>query len=78
MLIDLFLFPLEFVMDNVVGTAHILDYARKLDNLKGLLISAQMRFLDQHQKELTTRKMIDIIQPILIIKSRSRGIGSCL
>ena len=25
--------PLEFVMDNVVGTAHILDYARKLDSL---------------------------------------------
>jgi dTDP-glucose 4,6-dehydratase len=27
-------FPLEFVMDNVVGTAHILDYARKLDSLE--------------------------------------------
>ena len=26
--------PLEFVMDNVVGTAHILDYARKLDYLE--------------------------------------------
>tara|TARA_B100000965_G_scaffold138450_1_gene115255 strand:+ start:2658 stop:3683 length:1026 start_codon:yes stop_codon:yes gene_type:complete len=26
--------PLEFVMDNIVGTAHILDYARKLDNLE--------------------------------------------
>ena len=26
--------PLEFVMDNVVGTANILDYARKLDNLE--------------------------------------------
>jgi len=26
-------YPLEFVMDNVVGTAHILDYARKLDYL---------------------------------------------
>ncbi|MEL1226605.1 MAG: GDP-mannose 4,6-dehydratase [Candidatus Neomarinimicrobiota bacterium] len=26
--------PLEFVMDNVVGTAHILDYARKLDSLE--------------------------------------------
>ncbi len=26
--------PLEFVMDNVVGTAHILDYARKLDCLE--------------------------------------------
>ena len=27
-------YPLEFVMDNVVGTAHILDYARKLDHLE--------------------------------------------
>ncbi len=27
-------YPLEFVMDNIVGTAHILDYARKLDNLE--------------------------------------------
>jgi len=27
-------YPLEFVMDNVVGTANILEYARKLDGLK--------------------------------------------
>ena len=27
-------YPLEFVMDNVVGTAHILDYARILDHLE--------------------------------------------
>ena len=27
-------YPLEFVMDNVVGTAHVLDYARKLNNLE--------------------------------------------
>ena len=27
-------YPIEFVMDNVVGTAHILDYARKLANLQ--------------------------------------------
>ena len=27
-------YPLEFVMDNVVGTANILDYARKLDCLE--------------------------------------------
>ena len=26
--------PLEFVQDNVVGTAHILEYARKIDNLE--------------------------------------------
>jgi len=27
-------YPLEFVMDNIVGTAHILDYARKIDSLE--------------------------------------------
>ncbi len=27
-------YPLEFVMDNVVGTANILEYARKLNNLE--------------------------------------------
>ena len=27
-------YPLEFVMDNIIGTAHILDYARKLDGLE--------------------------------------------
>ncbi|MDC3287633.1 GDP-mannose 4,6-dehydratase [Candidatus Marinimicrobia bacterium] len=27
-------YPLEFVMDNIVGTAHILDYARKLDHIE--------------------------------------------
>ena len=27
-------FPLEFVRDNVLGTAHILDYARKYDSLE--------------------------------------------
>ena len=27
-------YPLEFVMDNIVGTAHILDYARKLEHLE--------------------------------------------
>ena len=30
-------YPLEFVMDNVVGTANILDYARKLNNLERFL-----------------------------------------
>ena len=59
--------PLEFVMDNVVGTAHILDYARKLDNLeRDFRTSAPMRFLDLHQMELITRKMIGIIQQTLI------------
>jgi dTDP-glucose 4,6-dehydratase len=31
------IYPLHFVMDNMVGTAHILDYARKLDHLERFL-----------------------------------------
>ncbi len=27
-------YPLEFVMDNIIGTAHILEYARKCDDLE--------------------------------------------
>ena len=38
-------YPLEFVMDNVVGTAHILDYVRKIDGLEDLHILALMKFL---------------------------------
>ena len=53
-------------MDNVVGTAHILDYARKLDNLKDLHILAQMKFLDLHQRVSIIKKMIDIILQIHI------------
>ena len=34
MLIDPSKYPLEFVKDNVLGTAHILDFARKCDNLE--------------------------------------------
>lgn len=29
--------PLEFIYDNVLGTAHILEYARKIDNLERFL-----------------------------------------
>ena len=30
-------YPLEFIQDNVVGTAHILDYARKIDSIERFL-----------------------------------------
>lgn len=30
-------FPLQFVMDNVVGTANLLDYSRKINNLERLI-----------------------------------------
>ena len=44
-------YPLEFVMDNVVGTAHIL---------------VLMKYLDQPLRESIIKKMIGIIQPIPI------------
>ena len=46
-------YPMEFVLDNVVGTANILDYARQINdknNLKGLFILVLMKFLVLHQK----------------------------
>ena len=51
-------------MDNVVGTAHIPDYARKQDNLDQFVYFSTMRFLVLHQKESISKKMIDIIQQI--------------
>ena len=63
-------YPMEFVLDNVVGTANILDYAsfiNKIMALKGLFILVQMRFLAQHQMELIIKRMIDIIQQIHIV-----------
>ena len=59
-------FPLEFVMDNVVGTAHILDYARKIDSLKDLHTLAQMKFLVLLLQEYFIKKTIDITQQIHI------------
>ena len=49
-------------MDNVVGTANILEYARyiiiKILNLKNLCISVLMKFLDLLQMELIIKRMI--------------------
>ena len=62
-------FPLEFVMDNVVGTAHILDYARKIDGLERFAL-VQMRFLVLLLLEYTIKKMTDITQQIHIQPQR--------
>ena len=30
-------YPMEFVMDNVVGTANVMDWARSLDGLERMI-----------------------------------------
>ena len=48
-------FPMEFVLDNVVGTANILDYARSINDkngLKDLFTLVLMKFLGLHQRRL--------------------------
>ena len=66
MLIDLLLIRLEFVMDNVVGTAHILDYARKLDNLERFAYFSTDEVFGPAPKVSIIKKMIDIILQIHI------------
>ena len=64
---------MEFVLDNVVGTANILDYARDLNEekkLERLVYFSTDEILDQHQKELIIKKMIDIIQQIHIAQQK--------
>ena len=55
--------PLEFVMDNVVGTAHILDYAKQ-DSLEHFAYFSTDEVFGPAQKELILKKMIDIILQI--------------
>ena len=59
-------FPLEFVMDNVVGTAHILDYARKIDGLERFAYFSTDEVLALLHLEYTTRKTTDITLQIHI------------
>ena len=59
-------YPMEFVMDNVVGTGHALQFARTLPNLERLSISQLMKYLAQRRQELIIKNVIDIIQLIHI------------
>ena len=43
-------YPLEFVMDNIVGTAHILEYARKLKHLERFAYFSTDEILDLLQR----------------------------
>ena len=69
-------YPLEFVKDNVLGTAHILDYARKCDNLERFAYFSTDEIFGPAPLALTIKKMIDIILPIhiLLLKPEERSL----
>ena len=60
-------YPMEFVLDNVVGTCNILEFARIY---KDSYILVQMRFSGQHPTESSIRRMIDIILPTHIVQQK--------
>ena len=73
-------FPLEFVMDNVVGTQiYLISHVSMIKASNNLFISVQMKFLDLHLMVYHTKRMIDIIQQIHILLLKGwRRISSCL
>ena len=62
-------------MDNMVGTAHTIDYARKLDSLERFAYFSTDEIFGPAPFELTM-KMIDIILPIhiLLLKPEERSL----
>ena len=63
-------YPLEFVKDNVLGTAHILDYARKCNNLERFAYFSTDEILALLPLVLIIKRMIDIIQLIHIQRAK--------
>ena len=63
-------YPMEFVMDNVVGTGNILEYARKLDTLERLFTSVPTRCLALHPTVLSTRRTTVTTPPTRIAQVR--------
>ena len=61
-------YPLEFVMDNVVGTANILDFARNIDSLERFAYFSTDEVFGPAPAGVNYKeKMIDITQQILIL-----------
>ena len=64
-------YPMEFVMDNVVGTCNILDFARSLDHLERFLyFSTDEVFKNALLMVSSMKRMIDIILQIHIVLPR--------
>ena len=59
-------YPLEFVMDNVVGTAHILDYARKIDGLERFAYFSTDEVFGPAPSGVYYKEQIDTTQQIRI------------
>ena len=53
-------YPMEFVMDNIVGTVNIMDWARSLDGLERMIYFSTDEVFDA-QKELSLKNGIDTI-----------------
>ena len=63
-------YPMEFVLDNVVGTCNILEFARTCKNLQKFIYFSTDEISDQHLTESSIRRTIDTIQLIHIVQQR--------
>ena len=57
--------PLSFVMDNVVATCNILNFAKKNKNLNKFIYFSTDEVFGPAPEGINYKKEIDIIQPIL-------------
>ena len=63
-------YPMEFVLDNVVGTCNILEFARTCKNLERFIYFSTDEIFSQHLTELSIRRTIDIILLTHIVQQR--------
>ena len=63
-------YPMEFVMDNVVGTCNILDFARSLDHFERFLYFSTDEVFEAFLMVSSMKRMIDIILQIHIVLPR--------
>ena len=61
---------MEFVLDNVVGTCNILNFARTVDNLELFMYFSTDEIFGLLRMESNIKKMIDIIQQIHTVQQR--------
>ena len=64
------IYPMEFVMDNVVGTVNLLDFARSLKKLEKFVYFSTDEILEMLQRESLIKSMIDIILLTPIVQAK--------
>ena len=64
------IYPMEFVMDNVVGTVNLLDFARSLIKLEKFVYFSTDEILEMLQRESLIKSMIDIILLTPIVQAK--------